>query len=104
MNPKVGKRRDVIRPAKYCTFQASKVLPRQITIQIPPQKTHYLYPQNTIDQHQLTMAGRRIAYVGLPVAAIGGYYFYAAGGDSKVAQKKAERLFTELQRSYENIC
>lgn len=40
------------------------------------------------------MAGRRIAYVGLPVVAIGGYYFYAAGGDSKVAQKKAERRFT----------
>ncbi|CAF9937035.1 hypothetical protein IMSHALPRED_010993 [Imshaugia aleurites] len=36
------------------------------------------------------MAGRRIAIVGIPVAAIGGYYFYAAGGDSKVAQKKAE--------------
>lgn len=40
------------------------------------------------------MAGRRVAYIGLPVAAIGGYYLYAAGGDSKVAQKKAERLST----------
>ena len=38
------------------------------------------------------MAGRRIAIFGLPVVAAGGYYFYAAGGDSKVAQKKAERL------------
>ena len=38
------------------------------------------------------MAGRRIAIIGLPVVAAGGYYFYAAGGDSKVAQKKAERL------------
>ena len=37
------------------------------------------------------MAGRRIAIFGLPVVAVGGYYFYAAGGDSKVAQKKAER-------------
>ncbi|KAF6229715.1 hypothetical protein HO173_011362 [Letharia columbiana] len=36
------------------------------------------------------MAGRRIVYVGLPVAAIGGYYLYAAGGEPKVAQKKAE--------------
>lgn len=43
---------------------------------------------------ELVMAGRRIAIVGIPVAAIGGYYFYAAGGDSKVAQKKAERLST----------
>ena len=40
------------------------------------------------------MAGRRIAYIGLPVAAVGGYYLYAAGGDTKVAQKKAERLST----------
>ena len=48
------------------------------------------------------MAGRRIAYVALPVAAAGGYYFYAAGGDSKVAQKKAERLsIGTLKESFE---
>ena len=44
-----------------------------------------------LNQQRSTMAGRRIAYVAVPVAAVGGYYFYAAGGDSKVAQKKAER-------------
>ena len=45
------------------------------------------------------MAGRRIAYIGLPVAALGGYYLYAAGGDSEVAQKKAERWFTGNHKS-----
>ena len=44
------------------------------------------------------MAGRRITYIGVPLAAIGGYYFYAAGGDSKVAQKKAERSFTGIPK------
>ena len=51
-----------------------------------------LFHSNLRNQQTSTMAGRRIAYVALPVAAAGGYYFYAAGGDSKVAQKKAERL------------
>lgn len=46
------------------------------------------------------MAGRRIAYIGLPVAAVGGYYLYAAGGDSKVAQKKAERLSTGNRKNH----
>ena len=47
------------------------------------------------------MAGRRIAIIGLPVVAVGGYYFYAAGGDSKVAQKKAERLFFGDHKEFE---
>lgn len=57
-------------------------------------KRSNFYPPNRIRTAKSIMAGRRIAYIGLPVAAIGGYYLYAAGGDSKVAQKKAERLST----------
>ena len=40
-------------------------------------------------------AVRRVMYIGLPLAAIGGYYLSVSGGDTKVAQKKAERLFTD---------
>lgn len=40
------------------------------------------------------MAGRQIATFG-GVAALGGaaYYLYSAGGDPKLAEKKAERTF-----------
>ena len=31
-------------------------------------------------------------YLGLGVASVGGYYLYSAGGDPKLAQKKAERM------------
>ena len=42
------------------------------------------------------MAGlRRAMYIGVPLAAIGGYYLAVSGGDTKVAQKKAERLSTD---------
>ena len=45
------------------------------------------------------MAGlRRAMYIGLPLAAIGGYYLSVSGGDTKVAQKKAERLPTTMTR------
>ena len=41
---------------------------------------------------------RRTMYIGLPLAAVGGYYLSVSGGDTKVAQKKAERLSTTTIR------
>ena len=61
------------------------------------------YPRNIIRTAKSIMAGRRVAYIGLPVAAIGGYYLYAAGGDSKVAQKKAERLSTDNHNNHPRL-
>jgi len=40
----------------------------------------------------IAMSRRAILGVGIPLLGAGGYYFYSAGGDSKVAQKKAERI------------
>lgn len=88
-------------PRTRGTFQASKFSnAKQSNGQQSPQiPYHSSKPFNSIHriqiyQQQSAMSGRRIAYVGVPVVAIGGYYFYAAGGDTKVAQKKAERLST----------
>ena len=43
------------------------------------------------------MAGRRVVPVVGGVAVVGlGYYFYQAGGDSKVAKKEIERRYSFL--------
>lgn len=39
-----------------------------------------------------TMSNRAVTYGGAALLAGVGYYFYQAGGDPKVAQKKAEGL------------
>lgn len=82
-------------PLKDWNFQASKFSNGKQTIPLSLTKFTNSSHKIHFNSQLLAMAGRRIAYVGLPVVAIGGYYFYAAGGDSKVAQKKAERLFTD---------
>ena len=97
---------DVIGSAKYSP-SSFEVLPRpnnnsDTTYSSKP--PNHQIPRN-IKSHSLSyaMAGRRIAYIGLPVAAVGGYYLYAAGGDSKVAQKKAERLFTGNHKNFMRV-
>lgn len=42
--------------------------------------------------NSITMSRRAIYAVGIPLLGAGGYYLYTAGGDTKVAQKKAERM------------
>lgn len=87
-------------PAKGLELPSFEVLERQTNT--TPNLHNFTNSSHKIqfNPQLFTMAGRRIAYVGLPVAAIGGYYFYAAGGDSKVAQKKAERLFTDNRKGH----
>lgn len=40
------------------------------------------------------MSNRVVTFGGAALAAAAGYYFYQAGGDPKVAQKKAEGMHT----------
>lgn len=42
----------------------------------------------------IAMSRRAIYAVAIPVVGAGGYYLYSAGGDTKVAQKKAERIYS----------
>lgn len=42
------------------------------------------------DTAPITMSGNRLLYIGGPIAAAAGYYFYQAGGDPKAAQKRLE--------------
>jgi hypothetical protein len=48
------------------------------------------------------MSGRIFPVVGLAAAGGVGYYLYSAGGDPKLAEKKAERAFplTNVLRIY----
>lgn len=47
----------------------------------------------SIPYRSVNMSRSRLPlYLGLGVAGVGGYYLYSAGGDPKVAQKKAERM------------
>ena len=76
---------------------------------IPVKKSLLLLPRlflqtvirlNTSVHHRsLNMSKSRLPlYLGLGVAGVGGYYLYSAGGDPKVAQKKAERMRPMLPR------
>jgi hypothetical protein len=38
------------------------------------------------------MAGRKVVFFGLPIAGVGAYYLYNAGGSPKVAEKQFEGI------------
>jgi hypothetical protein len=45
------------------------------------------------------MSNRAIPALGAIAAGGVGYYLYSAGGDPKLAEKKAERMFTSMPES-----
>jgi hypothetical protein len=65
-------------------------------IQLLNHQPHFTtHPQS--HTNSLTMAGRQFAtFGGLAAVGAGTYYLYNAGGDPKLAQKKAERMYIPM--------
>jgi hypothetical protein len=55
--------------------------------------------QNLLHFNHINMSNRAIPALGAIAAGGVGYYLYTAGGDPKLAEKKAERKFYLSERS-----
>jgi hypothetical protein len=74
-------------PAHHiCALQSSKLL-----------QIYSNFTQTNLHVHTINMSNRALPALGAIAAGGVGYYLYTAGGDPKLAEKKAERKLYSLE-------